>query len=98
MGVNALLCQGEKSMEYVVVAFRSRGHTVRFHGLLTDYGITSEIINTPKEAGVGCGLSVKVSRQDFNIVRRAVLISSLSSFAGFFLVKNTAGFKTVRSI
>ena len=85
-------------MEYVIVAFRSRAHTVRFSEFLRANGLANEIVNTPKEAGVGCGLSVKVSRQDFNIVRRAVLISSLSSFAGFFLVKNTAGFKTVRSI
>ncbi|MBQ9756695.1 MAG: DUF3343 domain-containing protein [Clostridia bacterium] len=85
-------------MEYVVVAFRSRAHTVKFHGFITANGIRSEIINTPKEAGVGCGLSVKVSKSDFSTVKRAVAFASLNSFAGFFLVKIIQGKKLVRTI
>ena len=44
-------------MEYIVVAFRSRAHTVKFYGFLEQNKIKSEIIITPKEAGVGCGLA-----------------------------------------
>ena len=47
-------------MEYVVVAFRSRAETVKFSETLKRYGVYNEIVNTPKEAGVGCGLSVKM--------------------------------------
>ena len=49
-------------MEYLIVAFRSREHTVKFYNFLKSVGINGEIINTPKEAGVGCGLSVKIGR------------------------------------
>lgn len=85
-------------MEYIVVAFRSRSHTVKFHSFLEQNGIRSEIINTPKEAGVGCGLSVKVSPYLLPTVKKAVIIASLSSFAGIFKVKNVGGKILTRSI
>ncbi len=85
-------------MEYVVVAFRSRAHTVKFSSLLSSNGVRNEIINTPKEAGVGCGLSVKISKDQFYAVKRAVLSLKPSSFAGFFLVKIVANKRIVKSI
>lgn len=85
-------------MEYVVVAFRSRAHTVKFYEFLRKNGLESEIINTPKEAGVGCGLSVKVAKENFLAVKRAVQYCDYKSFAGFFLVKLIGNRKQVRSI
>ncbi len=85
-------------MEYVVVAFRSRTHTIKFSSFLTNSGVYNEIVNTPKEAGVGCGLSVKISKELFGIVKKAVRGLGLSSFAGFFLVKIVQGKKLVKSI
>lgn len=85
-------------MEYVAVAFRSRSDTVAFYKYLGFNGVRSEIVNTPKEAGVGCGLSVKVSKNIFPMVRRAVFAFDRKSFAGFFLVKTVNGRRTVASI
>ena len=85
-------------MEYVVVAFRSRAETIKFKDILRRSGIRSEIINTPKEAGVGCGLSVKIDKNLFGIVRRKVFYSGLKSFAGFFLITVASGKRVVRSI
>ena len=85
-------------MEYVVVAFRSRAHTVKFSEYLRRNGLSVEIINTPKEAGVGCGLSVKIPKYALMMVKRAVAISDLNSFAGTFLVKNLAGKRMVTII
>ncbi len=85
-------------MEYVVVAYRSRAHTVKFHEFLTNNGIHSEIVNTPKEAGVGCGLSVKISLDKLPFVKKAVNILALSSFAGVFSIKNFGGRTLIRSI
>jgi hypothetical protein len=85
-------------MEYVVVAFRSRAHTVKFYEFLKKNGLESEIINTPKEAGVGCGLSVKVSQDKFLAVKRAVRFCDYKSFAGFFHAKLVGNRKQVRSI
>ncbi|MBE5733958.1 MAG: DUF3343 domain-containing protein [Clostridiales bacterium] len=85
-------------MDYVVVAFRSRAQTVKFSEHLTHLGVQNEIINTPKEAGVGCGLSVKISKTRLQVVKRIVQLSSLSAFAGFFLVTAYGGKRIVRSI
>ena len=85
-------------MDYVIVAFRSRAHTVRFSEFLRANGIANEIVNTPKEAGVGCGLSVKINKSSFSAVKNGVRILSLSSFAGFFLVSNIGGKRIVRTI
>lgn len=85
-------------MEYVVVAFRSRANTVGFYERLKSIGVRAEIVNTPKEAGVGCGLSVKVDKSYFNVVKRAVSQANLNSFAGYFLVKEVAGRRIVITI
>lgn len=85
-------------MEYLIVAYRSRSHTVKFHEFLNRIGVGSQIINTPKEAGVGCGLSVKVKKSDFLLVKRAVNHLNLNSFAGFFISSVLGGKRIVKSI
>ncbi len=85
-------------MEYVVVAFRSRAQTIRFYNFLISNNIPCDIINTPKEAGVGCGLSVKTEKNAFGVVKQALRSISLNSFAGFFLVTLVSGKRIVRSI
>ena len=85
-------------MEYVVVAFRSRAHTVSVSKILRANGISNEIVNTPKEAGVGCGLSLKISPSQLNLTKKVVYSLSLPSFAGFFWVKNVAGGRIVKTI
>ena len=85
-------------MESIIVAFRSRAHTVKFSNFLGGYGITNRIVNTPKEAGVGCGLSVEISKTALYTVKNMVNAVKLSSFAGFFLVKEVHGRRIVKSI
>ena len=85
-------------MEHVVIAFRSRAETVKFSEILKRYGVYNEIVSTPKEAGVGCGLSVKISKNSVQSVKRVVAVVGMKSFAGFFLVKTVAGSRMVKSI
>ena len=85
-------------MEYVIIAFRSRAHTVKFFEFLRRGGIAVEIVNTPKEAGVGCGLSVKISKNQIGIAQNAMRYASLDSYAGTFLITNIGGKRIVRTI
>lgn len=85
-------------MEYYIVSFRVRAHTIKLYQLLIERGIRAEIVSTPKEAGVGCGLSVKFDKGSLYFVKRAVYILSPTSFAGYFLVKTVKGMRTVKSI
>lgn len=85
-------------MEYFVIAFRSRAHTVRYAEFLRKNGTYCQIINTPKEAGVGCGLSVRISVNDISAAKKAVRITAYTSFAGIFYVKTVGGVRRVKSI
>ncbi len=85
-------------MEYVVVAFRSRAQTLKAFEAVKSFNLAAEIVNTPKEAGVGCGLSVKIQKAWLQIVKKIVIKLSLSSFAGFFLVKITSNGRVVTTI
>ena len=78
-------------MDYIIASFRSRAHTIKFYHLLRANGVNAELINTPKEAGVGCGLSVKFKKEQYNLVKQAVSATNLQSFAGFFAVKEIGG-------
>jgi len=44
-----------------IIAFRSRQHAFYFSQVLRDHGISSQIMSTPKEILLGCGLSVRFS-------------------------------------
>lgn len=85
-------------MEYIIVALRNRTQTVFLAQVLSENGINCEIVNTPKEAGVGCGLSVKIPKFAISKVKMLIQTGKFNTFAGFFLVKILAGKKIVRSI
>ena len=85
-------------MEHVIVAFHVRAQTIAFSSFLKDNGVYNQIVNTPKEAGVGCGLSVQVSPSQLEIVKRALSVGAFNSFAGVFKVKISGGGRSVKSI
>lgn len=84
-------------MEYVIVAVRSRAMVVGLSQTLTQLGITNQIVSTPKEAGVGCGLSIKISTTQLLSVKRVINLKKIS-VAGYFLVKNAGGRSIVKAI
>ena len=85
-------------MEFIAVAFRSRAHTVRFAEFMRKNGVYCQIINTPKEAGVGCGLSVRCDVRYLATVNRAVKLTGYDSFAGVFSVRIRGTARSVKSI
>ena len=85
-------------MNYIIITFRSRNETVKFSQFLLNRGIRNSIVNTPKEVGVGCGLSVSISNDNIEIVKRLLYSVKTNSFVGFFSVKNIGGKRVIRSI
>lgn len=73
-------------MEYILAVYRSRNVAIRAYNFLQNNGVTCALVSTPRAAGVGCGLSVKFSRAEFNYVRSVI---TDETFAGFFLYKHT---------
>ncbi len=85
-------------MEYLIVAFRSRNETIGFYKFLNRLGYNAEVVNTPKEAGVGCGLSVKVSKNIYGNLRYLLMNFNGKSFAGIFKITTSRGGKIVQPV
>ena len=56
----------EEKMEYLIVSFRSRAETMRFVDILRGMGAEVAVVNTPREAYVGCGLSARLNFSPFS--------------------------------
>lgn len=74
-------------MTEVLAVFRSRAQAIDCNTRLKTNGIPASLVNTPKEANVGCGLSVKIPQ---NLLKRAkllILSGKYSAFYGFFTMQ-----------
>ena len=64
-----------KRETFGIAAFRSRQQVMRFDAALRRAGIASEVISTPRDVSVGCGLSVRFDLRDaqeaMNVYQRA---------------------------
>ena len=85
-------------MEKIIIAFRSRSDTLGFADFLRKNGAPVKIVNTPKAAGVGCGLSAETDARLLSAVRGAVRRFSAKSFAGIFAVVKERGVVRVVSV
>jgi len=74
-------------MDYVLAIYRSRNVSMRAYNYLTQMGVTCALVSTPRNANVGCGLSVKLDKNALPKVRSA--LSQGETFVGFFLVRQT---------
>ena len=71
-------------MKYFFVAFSSRSQAMRLFESLKRACITASLINTPKAASLGCGLSVKFGPCDFVRVSETVKCDGYTAVHGFF--------------
>lgn len=85
-------------MEFLIVSFRSRAETMRFVDILRGMGVTVSVVNTPREAYVGCGLSAQLDFSSFALAKRVAFTHGFESFAGFFKVTERYGRRTVQTI
>ena len=83
-------------MDYIIAVYRSRSVSIKAYNFLLQNGVTCALISTPRSANVGCGLSVKFTRDVFARVRN--VLESGETFVGFFVVRNTMGGTTVARI
>lgn len=73
-------------MQYVIAVFRSRNETLYFANMFRSAGYFASIINTPKEAGQACGISVRFDMRLFALAKQFLLAKPFRSFHGFFRV------------
>lgn len=71
---------------YIVAVFSSRNETLYFANILKNNGFYVSIINTPKEAGQACGISVKFNYSIFNIAKEILYSNPFRTFVGFYSI------------
>jgi hypothetical protein len=83
---------------YIIAAFRSRNSSVKLLEALRLKKIPAQMTNTPKEAYVGCGLSVKFPERRLGQVRTLQARLNLPTFAGYFSVDECGGRTTIKPV
>ncbi len=67
----------------VLAIFRSRAQALEYISVLKGSGVPAQAVNTPKEAGVGCGISAKFEEAFLPRARACLAKKQYSSFSGF---------------
>ena len=78
-------------MTYILAIFRSRSQAVDCNIRLKHSGVAAELINTPKEANVGCGLSIKIPHNTADRAKTIIKKANYSAFYGYFAVQYIYG-------
>jgi len=74
-----------------VAAFRSRQQVMHFDSALRRAGIRSDIVSTPREVSVGCGLSVAFDLKDTAAVMDVYRRARPGNLIGFYEVVRAPG-------
>lgn len=69
-------------MEYYLVVFSVRSHTLAFNSLLLKNGVRGVVVSTPKRYSNVCGISVKIPLSALNLARQYA--KTYSSFIGIY--------------
>ncbi len=78
-------------MNETLAVFRSRSQAMDCYSRLKAMGLDVRLINTPKEANVGCGLSVLIGRAAAARAKSIIARANYSAFYGYMKVGNKYG-------
>lgn len=86
-------------MKYLILSFKSRNELYGFARILKNHGIYIFIINTPKNVGSSCMLSIKTDFRYLTLISQLLKQYSPKSFLGLFSVNNSAfGEQTIKLV
>lgn len=74
-----------------IAAFRSRQQVMRFEDALKRAGINVDVVTTPREVAMGCGLSVRFALKDAERVRNMYRRVNPGNLIGFYRVDYVGG-------
>ncbi len=83
-------------MTEILAVFRSRAQAIDALAKLKSAGVAANLVNTPREANVGCGLSVRFFETSFPRVRQILSRFGYTAFGGFLIVYNSGEKKGYR--
>lgn len=73
---------------YGIAAFRSRQQVLMFEKVLWRDGIQTQIVSTPRDVSMGCGLSVRFRIEDTEGVIRALRRINTGNLIGLYRVEH----------
>jgi len=71
---------------YVLAVFRFRNETLYLANMLKVAGCSVMVINTPKEAGQACGISVRFDERFLPLAKKCLASKPFRAFVGFFRI------------
>lgn len=83
---------------YGVAAFRSRQQVLRFEAALRRQGVPAQVVTTPRDISMGCGLSVRFPMERLQDVRRTLLIENPGNLIGVYRAEYDGGRLRVRPV
>lgn len=72
-----------------IASFRSRQQVMKFENALRRAGVRVQIITTPRDVSIGCGLSVRFELEDFDRVEAVYRQLRPSNLIGFYRVERS---------
>lgn len=72
-----------------IAAFRSRQQVMRFEAALRRAGIRAQVISTPRDVSIGCGLSVRFDLRDAAAAQQVYRQTRPGNLIGFYRVERT---------
>lgn len=78
-----------------IASFRSRQQVLKFEGALRRAGVRVEVITTPRDVAIGCGLSIRFELADQGRVMEVYGQLRPSNLIGFYRVERMDGQRTV---
>lgn len=76
---------------YAIASFRSRQQVMNFENQLRRAGIRGEVVSTPREIAVGCGLSVKFDMSDLGRVKELCRVAPPQNMIGIYRAERGDG-------
>ncbi len=74
-------------MPYGIASFRSRQHVFAFESALKRAGLRAQIVSTPREVALGCGLSVRFELNELDRVLDMYRRTRPANLIGFYRVE-----------
>ncbi len=72
-----------------IAAFRSRQQVLRFESALKRAGVRADVVATPRDVAVGCGLSVRFDMHNTQDVKNVYMQARPSNLIGFYRVERS---------
>lgn len=85
-------------MTFCIAVFRSKPQVFEFLNGIKAQGVWAEITQTPKESGVGCGLSVKFQFVHIRTAQKVLAVQNPNSFFGFYKVEKVGNRTSVHRL